>query len=90
MNVFDLDDKLVNDYKQFARSFTSIRAPDIQAQINQIYDSGHFWPEPRISINPHFEAGKSIAELVADKTLHPATAEIFRIDGAPLRLYVVR
>jgi len=46
MNVFDLDDKLVNDYKQFARSFTALRAPDIQAQINQLYESGHFWPEP--------------------------------------------
>jgi hypothetical protein len=33
MNVFDLDQTLVNDYERFARSFTLIRAPDIQQAI---------------------------------------------------------
>ena len=56
MNVFELDRSLVSDYARFARSFTQIRAPDIRAQIEQIYATNRFWPEPLISINPHFEA----------------------------------
>ena len=37
MNVFDLDQALVNDYERFARSFTLIRAPDIQQQVEELY-----------------------------------------------------
>jgi hypothetical protein len=57
MNVFDLDSALVGDYERFARSFTQIRAPDILAQVEQIYATNRFWPEPLISINPNFEPG---------------------------------
>ena len=74
LNVFDLDRVLICDYERFARSFTRIRAPDIRAQVEAIYASRRFWPEPLISINPHFERGDIIAELVADGTLHPDTA----------------
>jgi hypothetical protein len=57
VDVFDLDRALVGDYERFARSFTQIRAADIRTQVEAIYASGQFWPEPLISINPHFEAG---------------------------------
>jgi hypothetical protein len=57
MDVFDLDRALVSDYERFARSFTQIRAPDIRSQVEEIYASNRFWPEPLISINPHFERG---------------------------------
>jgi hypothetical protein len=35
MNVFELDQALVNDYERFARSFTLIRAPDIRQQVEE-------------------------------------------------------
>jgi hypothetical protein len=60
VNVFELDSSLVSDYARFARSFTQIRAPDIRAQIEQIYATNRFWPEPLISINPHFEGGSFV------------------------------
>lgn len=87
MNVFDLDRALVGDYERFARSFTQIRAPDIRARVEAIYGSGRFWPEPLISINPHFERGASITELVTEGSLHPGTASIFRVDGQPITLH---
>ena len=52
MDVFDLDRSLVSDYERFARSFTQIKAADIRAQVEGIYASKRFWPEPLISINP--------------------------------------
>jgi len=87
MDVFDLDDALVKDYERFARSFTKIRAEDIRSKVDALYQSRRFWPEPLISINPHFERGASVQDLVAERSLHPHTARVFRIDGEPIRLY---
>lgn len=87
MDVFNLDSALVSDYQRFARSFTRIRAADIREQIDAIYASGRFWPDPLISINPHYERGKNVQELVSDGTLHPQTANVFRINGQPITLH---
>jgi Lhr-like helicase len=87
LDVFDLDRALLADYERFARSFTQIRATDIRAQVEQIYASNRFWPEPLISINPHFERGAPIAALVSDGSLHPQTANVFRVEGQPITLH---
>ena len=87
MNVFELDRTVVRDYQRFARSFTQIRSPDIQRQVEALYASDRFWPEPLISINPRFERGVSIDRLAAAGSLHEATARVFSIDGKPLYLY---
>jgi hypothetical protein len=84
MNVFELDQALVNDYERFARSFTQIRAADIRTQVEALYASDRFWPEPLVSINPRFERGASIDQLVEAGSLHESTAQIFSIDGKPL------
>jgi ATP-dependent helicase YprA (DUF1998 family) len=87
LNIFDLDHALLRDYKRFARSFTQIRAPDIRTQVEALYASDRFWPEPLVSINPRFERGASIDQLVRAGNLHEATARIFSVDGKPLSLY---
>lgn len=87
MDVFGLDHALVQDYERFARSFTTIRAQDIKEQVEQVYAGGRFWPEPIVSINPHFQHGAAISKLVAEGTLHEKTGQIFRIDGEPLTLF---
>jgi hypothetical protein len=71
VNVFELDRALVSDYERFARSFTQIRAPDIHQKVEIISASNRFWPEPLVSINPHFAQGASITDRVADGSLHP-------------------
>lgn len=95
MDVFDLRDTLVSEYKQFATSFTYIHASDIRSQVKAIYDSGRFWPEPLIQINPEYRRGHSIADLVRAEELHPTCEEIFRTSstaehprGEPLALYL--
>jgi Lhr-like helicase len=87
VNVFDLDSALVSDYERFARSFTQIRAADIRSQVEGIYSSNRFWPEPLISINPHFEPANSVDELVAQGSVHSDTARVYRVDGKPIRLH---
>ncbi len=93
MDVFAFRDELVAEYERFSRSFTRIRAEDVSREVDAAYAAGHFWPAPLIQLNPSFEPGGSIDELVSDGTLHDECANIFRLksredaDGKPLRLY---
>jgi len=87
LDVFDLDQRLVEDYARFARSFTQIRADDISDQVEAIYTTRRFWPEPLISLNPNFERDADIAALASEGSLHQHTAAIFRDKGRPLTLY---
>jgi hypothetical protein len=87
MDVFDLDQTLISDYECFARAFTQIPADDIRGRIDTIYASRRFWPEGLVSINPHFERGASIDELVADGSLSAETGKVFRIDGKGVVLH---
>ncbi len=87
MNVFDLDQKILADYRDFSRSFTAIRAADLREQVDAIYERGQFWPDPLVTINPSFEAGPSVDRLAAEGGLHPDAARVFRADGAGLSLH---
>ena len=87
MKVFDLDRTLIDDYSRFSRSFVEPRAPDIRERLNDIYDSGQFWPDPLITINPHFKAGATVSDLVGQSTLHPQTADVFRVNGQGITLH---
>ena len=70
MNVFELDDWIIGDYERFARSFTQIRAGDIRDQVDALYSTGRFWPEPLISINPHYERDADVESLRRDLERH--------------------
>jgi Lhr-like helicase len=87
VDVFDLDCTLIADYASFARSFTQIRAQDIRDRVDAVYASRRFWPEPLITINPHYERGASVEALVADGSLHPDVARVFRVEGQSIALY---
>jgi hypothetical protein len=41
-------------------------------------EDGGQWPEPWLSLNPNFESGGSVDELVESGLLHPEAAKIFR------------
>ncbi len=89
MDIFDLDQALIERYESFARSFSEIQAPEIRAQIDAAYADQRFWPEPLITINPHFEAGASVDQLVTQKVLDPALSKIFAAgsDRKPIKLH---
>lgn len=91
LDVFDLRQHVVDDYSRFAKSFTTIRAPDIKHQIDAIYADNRFWPDPLIQINPSYKRTTTIGKLVADRVLDPKCADIFRTEavpaGEPLSLY---
>src|SRR5271167_1658885 len=94
MDVFDLDRRVVGEYSDFARSFTKMRSADIRARIDEQYSSDRFWPEPILQLNPHFQVGTSVRDLVAGGLLARGHCKIFptacatsREAGPPFDLY---
>ena len=55
MNVFELRNQLVNDYKTYVSSFIQIRDSRIREHVDEQLKSGLLWPEPLIQLNPAFQ-----------------------------------
>ena len=87
LDVFALRDSVVDEYKQFATSFTTIHAQDIHEQVAAIYAEQRYWPEPLIQINPSYKRSTDIGALAANGVVNPGCADIFRANGEPLFLY---
>lgn len=77
-NVFRFRDDLVTEYGLFSRSFTKISATDISTKVEEAYQRGRYWPEPLIQINPNYQRGSTVSELVAEGLLHPGCATLFK------------
>lgn len=78
MNVFVFRQNLVNEYADFTRSFTRIKADDIRAFVDAEYASQKYWPEPLIQVNPNFQPGGTVEALCQAGQLDARCAEIFR------------
>ena len=93
MDIFAFREELVAEYERFSRSFVKIRAEDISQKIDKAYAEGQFWPAPLIQLNPNFESGGYVDDLVAAGTLDAECAKVFRLKsgdnpfGEPLLLH---
>jgi ATP-dependent helicase YprA (DUF1998 family) len=96
MDVFELRDRLIADYKDYVTSFMALRDPRIRERVETSLAEGRLWPETRVGLNPAFEPGAWVDDLVADPeiALHPDCARIFRVGksaadplGQPMRLH---
>lgn len=93
MNVFDLRNRLVDDYNNYISSFINIQDERIRLRVESELKNGLLWPDALIQLNPAFEPGHSIDELVQQGVLHQTCGLIFRrkdeIDsgGKDLRLH---
>lgn len=93
MNIFAFRSQVIADYAAYMRSFIHIRNPRIHAFVEGQLQAGVLWPDPLIQLNPAFEPGETIDQLVAQGILHPECGKVFRIkpephsSGCPLRLH---
>lgn len=93
MNVFDLRNSLIEDYSSYISSFIRIRDKRITDYVRQSIDQGLLWPDPLIQLNPTFEPGKFIDDLVKEGVLHKGCKRVFVRKqapddfGQPLRLH---
>ncbi|HZO48904.1 MAG TPA: ImmA/IrrE family metallo-endopeptidase [Gaiellaceae bacterium] len=94
MNVFELRQRLVDDYADYTQSFVVIRDERIRERVERELEQGLLWPPPIVQLNPAFEPGGTIDDLVREGLLHERCRQIFRRDktaedpaGEPLRRY---
>lgn len=89
MDVFNLRESLIGDYRFYVESFINIRDERIKRHVDARLNQGDLWPDPLIQLNPRFEPGRPIAELIGEELLHPGCDPIFRIKDPerPLRLH---
>ena len=92
LDVFDLRDRVIDEYAAFSRSFTRIAARDIAAVVEAEYARERYWPEPLIQINPNYRRNGTVADLVRAGTLHPECERLFQANKAegtplPIELY---
>jgi superfamily II DNA/RNA helicase len=77
VDVFEVRQQLVADYSSFTSSFVEPRDSRIKKLLEERDDNGSQWPEPWLSLNPNFESGGTVDELVAAGVLHSEAAKIF-------------
>ncbi len=79
MDVFEVRDQLVEDYRQFTSAFVDIRDERTRAFVTARLAEGAQWPDPWLSLNPSFATGGTVGELVDEGLLHPECERIFRV-----------
>lgn len=78
MDAFGVLGEVLSDYESFVRGFLNIRDPEILRRVESEVEKGLLWPEPWLALNPAFQPGGSVSELVDAGVLHPACRDIFR------------
>ncbi|MER5485469.1 DEAD/DEAH box helicase [Streptomyces sp. NPDC002812] len=78
MDVFGVHQRLIADYDAFTSSLVSVRDQAIQRHLDHERERKARWPDPRISLNPNFRSGGTVAELVDAGLLHRECRRYFR------------
>ena len=94
MNIFKFREKLVADYASYVSSFINIKDSRIKKFVDSKMEEGFLWPDPLVQLNPSFEPGQEVEDLVSEGLLHDECRKIFRRGksdeeptGKPLRLH---
>jgi len=94
MDIFALRNEIIDRYQSYVSSFVPVRDPHTRKFVDDYFTSGALWPEPLVQLNPSFQPGPTIDELVASGTLDQRCGAIFRrgksasdLHGKPLRLH---
>lgn len=78
-SIFQMHEKIVEDYKKYVQSFLSISDRRIRDFIeDQLVQKNSLWPDALIQVNPAYEPASTIEDLVQEGILHPTLADIFR------------
>ncbi|MFD6414885.1 protein kinase [Streptomyces sp. NPDC060194] len=78
MDVFGIHRDLIDEYERFTKGATVVRDGRISGFIEDDLARKSQWPDPWLSLNPFFDDGGNVQDLVRDGVLHPRCAEIFQ------------
>lgn len=77
MNVFNVQQKIIDDYRSYITSFLNIRDERIRDQVIRDISNNRYWQDPIIQFNPPFAFGRTLNELVNQGILNLAIENIF-------------
>jgi superfamily II DNA/RNA helicase len=81
MDPFKVYDEVKHQYYSFIKTFQVFKNKNIEAYVaSAVANRQMLWQEPIIQITKRFKSGKSLKEMVKEKTLHPQIEHIFKID----------
>ena len=78
MDILGLRDRVISDYSGYVRSFIRIKDSRIAEYVEEQLAQGRLWPDPLIQLNPAFEPGDTVEELVRRRALADECRRIFR------------
>jgi len=88
MDIFKIREEVVLQYQNYVKSFLKIRDSRIAQFIEEkIVKERYFLPSALLQLNPSYEKGGSVQELVANGKLHPECKTIFQKQGKIFTLH---
>lgn len=87
LDIFNLRDEVIDDYRRYIESFLKIRDPRVEAFVDQELERGELWPDPLVQLNPAYKSSSTATELVQQGVLHPDCTRYFSKDGEPFRFH---
>lgn len=62
MDIFQVREQLIDDYRQFTSSFVKVREDEhrLKQHVDDRMASGEQWPDPWVPLNPNFASGGTI------------------------------
>ncbi len=83
VDAFEVHRQLIEDYRTFTEGFVDIHDAGIRDRVETEGARGAQWPAPWSSLNPSFEPGGRVDDLVRDGLLQQECARIFRVKKGP-------
>ncbi|MBF2019872.1 MAG: DEAD/DEAH box helicase [Hydrococcus sp. C42_A2020_068] len=77
LDIFNLRDKVISDYRRYLESFLKIRDRKVREFVASELDQGQLWKDPLIQINPAYKRSADIDTLVSEGILHPDCRSYF-------------
>jgi hypothetical protein len=77
LDVFNLRDEVIQDYRTYIESFLKIRDARVKNFVHESLDRGELWIDPLVQLNPLYKPGATITDLVHQGTLHPDCSTYF-------------
>lgn len=78
MNIFNVHNQIISDYKSYINSFLLIKDEKIKIKVEKELEEGLLWPEPLIQFNPTFEKGTSIEQLAKNQIVDQRLNHCFK------------
>lgn len=79
MDAFGVLEEVLVDYRSFVVGFLNIHDKNVRKLVKDEIEEGLLWPKPWLALNPAFEPGGTVSDLVNRGILHPDARQIFRV-----------